>query len=170
MEQIDKIKEEMETKTKLAEMHLLNALKLKYFSSRFFSVQNWVMFDRVKLPEGLTIKDMEDWAEEKGLYLAQEKINIELIKTSYQHILIDRLDAIVALQEEIKVKLVDGLEDTKDLNNISRSLKTIADIQDETMKLLKVDSFQSLDYEKNQVATDSLIKNHGRIVVEFGGE
>lgn len=133
-------------------------LKLKYFSSRYFSLKNWINFENIKLPEGLTLSDIEGWPYDKQLYLAQEKINIELIRESYQHILLDRLDTITALTDAINDLIKNNTLETKDLTHITRSLKTISENQDETMKLLKIDSFKASQYDLNKVSVDELVK------------
>lgn len=138
---------------------ILIQLKLKYFSSRYFSLKNWINFDGIKLPDGLTLSDIENWPYEKQLYLAQEKVNMELIRESYQHILLDRLDTMTALTDSINNLIKNNELETKDLTNITRSLKTISETQDETMKLLKIDSFKASQYDLNKVTLDELIKN-----------
>lgn len=133
-------------------------LKLKYFSSRYYSLKNWINFDSVILPDGITLVDLESWPDEKQLYLAQEKINISLIRESYQHLLLDRLDTITALNSKITELVVNNSLETKDLTNITRSLKIISEIEAETMKLMKIDAVKISQYDLNKASVDELIK------------
>ena len=140
---------------------LLIQLKLRYFGSRFFSVKNWIIFNEIKLPAGITSNDIESWGEEKQFYLAEQHIKLNGIKSTYEALIIDRLDAAAALQERISVMLGSVVE-SKDAVNIAKTMKTIAELQDEAMKLLKVDAYKNNLYEENKVSTENLLKENSK--------
>ena len=138
-------------------------LKMRYFGSRFFSIKNWVIFNEIRLPEGIKIDDIQDWAEEKQYYLAEQRVKIDGIKSAYESLIIDRLDAAAQLQYKIQEMLVGALE-SKDAANIAKTMKTIAELQDEAMRLLKVDGFRSNLYEQNKTSTEDLLKENRKIL------
>ena len=74
-------------------VQVLLELKVRYFASSYFSIANWIMFNRIKLPDGLLQEDMQEWANEKQLYLAASKVNLDGIKSNYEQTIIDRLDS-----------------------------------------------------------------------------
>ena len=145
-------------------------LKMRYFGSKFFSIKNWAVFNEIKLPEGMKLSDIEDWAEEKQSFLAEQKIHIDGIKSVYESLIVDRLDAAAQLQYRIEGMLAGALE-SKDAANIAKTMKTIAELQDEAMKLLKVDAFRSNLYQRNKVSTENLLKENSKTLpVETGQE
>ena len=83
------------------------------------------------------------------------------IKSTYEALIIDRLDAAAALQERISVMLGSVVE-SKDAVNIAKTMKTIAELQDEAMKLLKVDAYKNNLYEENKVSTENLLKENSK--------
>lgn len=135
----------------------LIVLKKRYFGSPFFSLKNWKNFAEVEFPEGLTLEDIEGWTEEKQAYLSQSKVAMDGIQQAYEKLLIDRLDTASALQLKIISQLKE-IEGSQDAQRISRALKTVAELQDEAMGLLKVDSFTSNLYDMNKASTDNLLK------------
>ncbi len=134
-------------------------LKARYFGSKFFSLKNWKMFNNITLPEGVTIEDIEGWAPEKQQYLAESKVSLDGIKSNYEIIIIDRLDAAAALQEKIMEMLI-GVDDTRDAKDIAMTMAKIATLQDEAMTILKVDAYRSDLYEKNKTSTENLLKEN----------
>ena len=138
-------------------------LKMRYFGSQYFSIKNWIMFNQIKLPGSLKPEDIEDWANEKQYFLAEQKVQINNIKSAYEKMLIDRLDAASALQERINNLLMSAME-SKDAANIAKSLKTVAELQDEAMKLLKVDAFRNDLYERNKTSTEDLLKEKSKVL------
>ena len=136
-------------------------LKMRYFGSKYFSLTNWIVFNGIKLPLGLKVEDIDGWAEEKQHYLAEQKLYINGIKSTYESMLIDRLDAAAALQERVS-QMLSSIAESKDAANIAKTLKTISEIQDEAMKLLKVDAFRSDLYEKNKVSVDNLLLENSK--------
>ena len=147
-------------------VQVLLELKVRYFASSYFSIANWIMFNRIQLPDGLLQEDMQEWANEKQLYLAASKINLDGIKSNYEKTIIDRLDSAAALQEKIMIMLV-NITESKDAKDIATSMTKIAQLQDEAMAILKVDAYRSEVYEKNKVATDLLLReNAGNAVFD----
>jgi hypothetical protein len=134
-------------------------LQVRYFGSKFFSVKNWIMFNHIILPEGMVASDLDDWAPEKQLYLAQSKVDMDGIKSNYEAILVDRLDTAAALQEKIMDMLL-FIEDSKEAKDIAQSMHKIAQLQDEAMIILKVDAYRSNLYEKNKTSTENLLKEN----------
>lgn len=142
---------------------LLIQLKLRYFGSRFFSLKNWLIFNEIKLPEGIKMSDIEDWAQEKQLFLAEQKVYTDGIKATYESLILDRLDAAAALQERI-TSMLNSIVESKDAANIAKTMKTIAELQDEAFKLLKVDAYRSNLYELNKTSTENLLKENRKIL------
>ena len=133
-------------------------MKYRYFGSNFISVKNWIMFSEIKLPEGMTAKDIEGWAVEKQAYQAASKVELDGIKSSYEAMIVDRLDAAAALQDKI-LRLLVNVENSKDAKDIALTMNKIAEMQDEAMRILKVDAYRSNLYEKNKTATENLLKD-----------
>lgn len=131
-------------------------LKIRYFGSKFFSIKNWVALNSIELPEGVGIDDIAGWAEEKQLYLAKEKVELNGIKTAYEQMIIDRLDSAAAIQEKIMYSL-SQIQDNKDLETITKTMEKVAKLQDEAMNILKVDAYRSNLYEMNKTSTEDLI-------------
>jgi len=134
-------------------------LKIRYFGSKFFSLKNWIMFNKIDLPEGMLVSDIEEWAAEKQTYLAQQKVSLDGIKSNYEQIIVDRLDAAAMLQENIMMMLGDVAE-AKDAKEIAMSMHKIAQLQDEAMQILKVDAYRSNLYEKNKTSTENLLREN----------
>lgn len=134
-------------------------LKVRYFGSRFFSVKNWVMFAGIRLPVGVKADDLTDWEPEKQQYLAKSKVDLDGIKSHYEQIIVDRLDAAAALQENINMMLI-GVDDTRDAKDIAITMTKIAQLQDEAMQILKVDAYRSNLYEMNKTSTENLLKEN----------
>ena len=133
-------------------------MKARYFGSNFISVKNWIMFAEVRLPEGMKASDIEGWAVEKQTYQAQAKVHLDGIKSSYETLIVDRLDAAAALQNKI-LSFLNEIDNSKDAKEIAMTMSKIAEMQDEAMKILKVDAYRSNLYEKNKTATENLLKD-----------
>lgn len=137
----------------------LTDLKVIYFGSRYLTTQNWLSFSNSKLPEGVSLDDIQSWEEEKQLYLEHQKAFLDGIKTNYEKTIIDRLDAAAALQNKM-TELLNEETTSKGAKEIAQTLQTIAKLQDEAMVILKVDAFRSNLYDKNKTSTTNLLNEY----------
>lgn len=146
-------------------------LKVRYFGSQFFSLDNFLVFNEVQLPEGLTREIVEEigrhWPEEKQTELAKSKVFTQGITQQYQSMILNRIDQTTALQNKINILLGD-IPDSKDAQQIAKTIQTLAKVQDEAAKLLKVEAFKNYAYEKNKAATENLLKENRYPIRETG--
>lgn len=136
----------------------LHTLKIKYFASPFLSFANFVMLGKIILPENTKVEDFLDWETEKNEFLSKEKVSIENIAIVYQKNVVDRIDASSAVVMKIKERLINEELDTKDLKDLTYTLKQISEVMDSAMSLLKVSSYNAKEYEKNTVEIDKKIR------------
>lgn len=135
----------------------LKELKARYFGSAFFGLKTWIELNEITLPYNLKPEDLEDWEIDKHKYLSQSKIELDGIKNAYQKSLVERLDLSSGLQAKI-INMLKAIENSKDAQQIARTLKSIGEIQSDIMETLKIDAYKSDLYLKNKTATESLLK------------
>lgn len=153
----DKKLEEQELQERLIE------LKTWYFGSKYFSVKNWAIFNRVELPSNIDPEQLLDWEPQKQKWLAQEKVSLEGVGQDFKRRLRDRLDTAAALKEKL-IEIYGSIDEAKDVNQATLALKKISEIEDEVAKLLKINSYEANLYEKNKTSTEKILKENIKVL------
>ena len=135
----------------------LEGIKMAFFASKHLHLKNYIKYKEVQLPEGVSVDDLLKWNAEKKEYIRSSAEKLDGIKNSYVDALIDRMEALSALQEKLEMKIIE-CDDVKELKALVSSLETVAKMYDDVVGKLNVDKVVDEEYEENKEFSDELFK------------
>lgn len=134
----------------------LERIKALYFASKYINFKNFIKVTGTQLPDGVEADDLLHWNKEKKDIRDASSTTYKGIKNMYADTLMERLDAMQQINDKV-MKMLDGIDNIKDIKTLLQSLETIAKLQDDTIDTLNIDTSSDGEYSKAKTATDDLL-------------
>ena len=143
---------------------LIAELRLAFFESSYATVEMFAKYSGVWDPE-LNAHKYIDWNYEKKAFLNEQITRDEAARETYITNLSERVamtsQMIDFLQEKIKKLKQDPDLNLREIHIIVQSIQKLADVQDKSMTILKIDGAKSEAFNKNKrTVLDIILKRN----------
>lgn len=130
-------------------------LKLTFFQSKYSTVDQFARYSGL-WPNEYDPKFCRGWNNEKRQFMEKALKEDKALRETYTHNLNER----VALANKMidmlhrKLETQDDIEElnVKEMHNIVQSIQKLADIQDKSLSLLKIDAIQEDKFNENKAS------------------
>ncbi len=133
----------------------LAELKLSFFASKYSTVDQFARYSGI-WPKDFDPNKVKGWNYEKKHFMEKALKEDLSLRETYTYNLNERVALANKMVDMLHKKLdtTDDIEDlnVKEMHNIVQSIQKLADMQDKTLALLKIDAVQQEQFNENKAS------------------